>query len=79
MKGRDELPGAVMCSKGTQVRTVTTFSFFSPGDCGVIPGEVGRKHVAGGGEGLRRERLRSCAGLVPSWALSVTCNSFIEV
>lgn len=38
-----------------------------------------RKHVAGGGEGLRRERLRSCAGLVPSWALSVTCNSFIEV
>lgn len=52
VKGRDELPGAVMCSKGTQVRTATTFSFFSPGDCGVIPGEVGDKHVAGGGGGL---------------------------
>lgn len=54
VKGRDELPGAVMCSKGTQVRTATTFSFFSPGDCGVIPGEVGHKHVAGGGGLVKR-------------------------
>lgn len=70
VKVRDELLGALMCSKGTKVRTAITFSFFSPGDCGVIPGEVRHKCVAGGGLVKRAAELLRWASSPPGPFLS---------
>lgn len=70
VKVRDELLGAPMCPKGTKVRTAITLSFFSPGDCGVIPGEVGRERVAGGGLAKRAAELLCWACSPPGSFLS---------